>query len=68
MGGKSKGIYKSLNCGIGSKDKKRNVKKNLEIIKRKMGKKTKNIFLAHQVHSNKFIFIDKNYRFKKKKN
>ena len=67
MGGKSKGIYKSLNCGIGSKDKKRNVKKNLEIIKRKMGKKTKNIFLVHQIHSNKFIFIDKNYRFKKKK-
>ena len=25
--GFSKGIYKSLNCGIGSKDKKRNVKK-----------------------------------------
>ena len=67
MGGKSKGIYKSLNCGIGSKDKKRNVKKNLEIIKRKMGKKTKNIFLVHQIHSNKFIFIDKNYRFKKEK-
>ena len=67
MGGKSKGIYKSLNCGIGSKDKKKNVKKNLEIIKRKMGKKTKNIFLVHQIHSNKFIFIDKNYKFKKKK-
>ena len=67
MGGKSKGIYKSLNCGLGSKDKKRNVKKNLEIIKRKMGKKTKNIFLVHQIHSNKFIFIDKNYRFKKEK-
>jgi len=67
MGGKSKGIYKSLNCGIGSKDKKKNVKKNLEIIKRKMGKKTKNIFLVHQIHSNKFIFIDKNYKFKKEK-
>ena len=66
-GGKSKGIYKSLNCGIGSKDKKENVKKNLEIIKRKMGKKTKNIFLVHQIHSNKFIFIGKNYKFKKEK-
>ena len=67
MGGKSKGIYKSLNCGIGSKDKGGNVKKNLEIIKRKMGKKTKNIFLVHQIHSNKFIFIGKNYKFKKEK-
>ncbi len=66
-GGKSKGIYKSLNCGIGSKDKKENVKKNLEIIKRKMGKKTKNIFLVHQIHSNRFIFIGKNYKFKKEK-
>ena len=26
-GGKSRGIYKSLNCGLGSKDKKNNVKK-----------------------------------------
>ena len=66
-GGKSKGIYKSLNCGIGSKDKKENVKKNLEIVKRKMGKKTKNIFLVHQIHSNRFIFIGKNYKFKKEK-
>ena len=27
IGGKSKGIYKSLNCGIGSKDKKKMLKK-----------------------------------------
>ena len=27
VGGKSKNIYKSLNCGFGSKDKKLNVKK-----------------------------------------
>ena len=26
-GGKSKGIYKSLNCGIGSSDKKKMLKK-----------------------------------------
>ena len=31
-GGVSKGIYKSLNCGVGSKDKKNNVKKNLKIV------------------------------------
>ena len=35
-GGVSKGIYKSLNCGIGSKDKKHCVKKNLEIVKKKI--------------------------------
>ena len=30
--GNSKGIYESLNCGIGSKDDIKNVSKNLEII------------------------------------
>ena len=34
-GGKSEGIYKSLNCGLGSKDKKNNIKKNLKIVKKK---------------------------------
>ena len=31
-GGVSSSIYKSLNCGIGSKDKKKNVLKNLKIV------------------------------------
>jgi len=30
--GISKGIYKSLKCGLGSNDKKKTVKKNIEII------------------------------------
>ena len=42
-GGKSTGIYKSLNCGVGSKDKKSKVKKNLKIVKDKICKKTNNI-------------------------
>ena len=65
-GGKSKSIYKSLNCGIGSKDSKIKVKKNLKIVKDKISKKSKNIFLTHQVHSNKFIFINKDIKFYKK--
>ena len=40
-GGKSNGIYKSLNCGPGSKDKKSKIEKNLKIVKDKIGKKTK---------------------------
>ena len=32
-GGFSKGIYKSLNCGQGSKDKKNNIDKNLKNLK-----------------------------------
>ena len=57
IGGKSSGIYKSLNCGLGSNDKKNKVEKNLKIVKDKISKKSKNIFLLHQIHSNKFIFI-----------
>ena len=65
-GGKSNGIYKSLNCGIGSSDNKNKVKKNLKIVKDRISKKAKNIFLIHQVHSNKFVFINKDIKFYKK--
>ena len=58
-GGKSKGIYKSLNCGRGSCDTKINVKKNLKIACGKIGWTNKNLILLHQVHSNKFFFINK---------
>ena len=66
VGGKSKNIYKSLNCGPGSKDIASNVKKNLELVRKKINKKAKNIFLINQIHSNKFIFIDKKYNKKLK--
>tara|TARA_Y100001970_G_scaffold292327_1_gene433203 strand:+ start:5743 stop:6504 length:762 start_codon:yes stop_codon:yes gene_type:complete len=66
-GGKSNGIYKSLNCGIGSKDNEDKVKKNLKIVKNKISKKAKDIFLIHQVHSNKFIFINKYTKFYNKR-
>ena len=66
VGGKSTNIYKSLNCGPGSKDKPSNVKKNLAIVKKKISNKAKNIFLLNQIHSNKFIYIDEKYQFKSK--
>ncbi|MDA7577253.1 peptidoglycan editing factor PgeF [Candidatus Pelagibacter sp.] len=66
IGGYSKNIYKSLNCGPGSLDNKINIKKNLKIVRKKISNKAKNIFLLHQVHSNKFIFIDEKYNYKKK--
>ena len=67
IGGKSNGIYKSLNCGPGSNDKKINVKKNLMLVKKKLGKNVSDIVLLNQIHSNKFIFIDKKFKFYKKK-
>ena len=66
-GGKSSGIYKSLNCGPGSKDKKNKVEQNLKIVKNKIDKNANKIFLVHQIHSNKLIFIDKHFKIKKKK-
>ena len=65
-GGISKNIYKSLNCGPGSKDKPGYVKKNLEIVKKKIKKSARDIFLLNQIHSNKFIYIDEKYQFKSK--
>ena len=63
-GGISSGIYKSLNCGVGSKDKKNNIKKNLKIVKKKMNKKSKDIFLVKQIHGDKFIFLSKSSNIK----
>ena len=63
-GGVSEGIYKSLNCGTGSKDMQNNIKKNLKIVKKKISKKSKEIFLVKQIHSNKFIFLSKNTKIK----
>ena len=65
-GGKSKGIYKSLNCGPGSKDRKHIVKENLEIVKNKISKKSEDIFLVHQIHSNKYVFINQINKHRKK--
>ena len=66
-GGKSTGIYKSLNCGVGSSDSKKNVLNNLKIVCKKINCSSKNLVLLNQIHSNKFYFINKNYKFKKKK-
>jgi len=58
IGGVSSGVYKSLNCGIGSHDNKKNVIKNLKIVSKKIGVKKK-IILLNQLHSNKIYFINK---------
>ena len=63
-GGTSKNIYKSLNCGPGSNDNSANVKKNLNIVRKKISKSSQNIFLVNQIHSNKFVFIDNKYKSK----
>lgn len=61
--GFSKGIYSSLNCGRGSKDNKKNVQKNLELVANKMKVEKNKLILMHQTHSNRVKIInEKNYK------
>tara|TARA_A100001011_G_scaffold129488_1_gene136546 strand:- start:2446 stop:3204 length:759 start_codon:yes stop_codon:yes gene_type:complete len=65
-GGFSKGIYRSLNCGKGSKDNKKNVLKNLSLVSKKMKVHQKKLSLMNQTHSNKVIVVTKkNNNFKR---
>ena len=66
-GGKSQGIYRSLNCGLGSNDEKTKVNENIKIVKNKINPNAKDIFFVHQIHSNNFIFLSRNSKHKKKK-
>ena len=66
LGGKSKGIYKSLNCGSGSLDKKKYVNKNIVIACKKISNSYKKLILLNQIHSNKFFFIE-NFKYPEKK-
>ena len=65
-GGFSKGIYKSLNCGQGSKDKKNNIDKNLNFVSKKVKVNKKNLALMYQTHSKKVITINNKNRNLKK--
>ena len=67
LGGKSNGIYKSLNCGPGSSDDRKNIFNNLEIVKRKINSTSNKILLLNQIHSNKFLYISKKTKLNKNK-
>ena len=61
--GFSKGIYKGLNCGKGSKDNRKNINKNLNYVAKKMAVEKTKLILMHQTHSNKVVEIKKsNYK------
>ncbi len=57
--GTSKGIYESLNCGIGSKDESSNVQNNLNLVAKNLKIKKNELVLMSQTHSNKVEFIEK---------
>ena len=59
LGGYSDGIYKSLNCGVGSNDKKNNINKNLKKVCKKISCSRNKLVLLNQIHSNKVFSINK---------
>ncbi len=65
-GGVSKGIYKSLNCGRGSRDNKKNVKKNLDLVSNIMNVSKNKLVLMSQTHSNKVCIINDKNKYQKK--
>ena len=56
--GTSLGIYKSLNCGLNSSDKKINILKNRNIALKKIGLEKKKLIIPNQTHSNKIKIVD----------
>ena len=64
--GFSKGHYLSLNCGLGSGDKKENVLKNLNLVSKKIGCKNEALITLNQIHSNKVLYIENKSSIKNK--
>ena len=59
LGGYSNGIYKSLNCGTGSRDEKKKINKNLKKVCKKISCNKNKLILLNQIHSNKVHLINK---------
>lgn len=59
--GFSNGLYKSLNCGIHSKDDPKKVRKNILFAKKRIGYLNKELIILNQGHTNKCITVNKNY-------
>jgi len=66
--GFSKGYYTSLNCGLGSNDKRENVLKNLNFVSKKIGCKNKELITLNQIHSNNVIHFENRAAIKNKLN
>ena len=64
--GFSKGNYKSLNCGLGSADKKENVLKNLESVSKKIGCEKESLITLNQKHTNEVILLNSDTDIKNK--
>ena len=63
--GVSGGLYESLNCGLGSNDKRENVLKNLELVSAKIGCRNNALISLNQKHSNQVIYFSDKKKCKK---
>ena len=64
--GVSKGLYESLNCGIGSNDNKEDVLKNLEIISNKINCNKNSLITLNQKHTNQVVYFKNDTSIKNK--
>jgi len=66
LGGKSTGIFKSLDCRPNSYNNKKNILKNLAVVGNKIKTKRKKIILLNQVHGSRFHYISMYSKFNNK--
>lgn len=58
-GGMSKGVYKSLNCGLGSQDPAEYVMHNRIIVARAAGVNPRNLLSVYQEHGNQVKYVER---------
>ena len=59
QGGVSKGIYGSLNCGLGSGDDAENVRQNRALVAETLGVPPERLLTLYQIHSATALVVDK---------
>jgi len=64
--GVSRGYYESLNCGLGSNDKKENISKNLELVAKKITCSKESLITLNQQHTNQVVHFNSNKSVKNK--
>jgi YfiH family protein len=64
--GFSGGLYKSLNCGVGSNDNKKNVLKNLQFVSKKIGCDEEFLITLNQKHTNQVVCFNNKKSIKNK--
>jgi len=59
QGGVSKGVYGSLNCGLGSRDDAENVRQNRALVAETLGVPPEHLLTLYQIHSATAVIVDK---------